>query len=249
MKAVFLDILLSVNHKRIWYRGERINKGCTAISITSIQQNTGLSRRVVVDALEKLVSSGEITRCKYKYGIITKVNRFSYFQGDEPDDGSLKNKPVSEPPSEPVSEPSGKPKSKPVSEPPSEPVSELKQERKELKNNNSLTGVNAHAPAHEKFLNWLKEECPYLRDNLDMPTPEQLEKLKARYGTIAVAACCQQIENRKDLRKRYKSLYRTLDNWLKRDADRGGMAKDTAREAMTMQEKGKDYYDDGEEWK
>ena len=116
---VFIDLLLSANYEPSWYRGEKIDRGCIVMSITTLQEHTGLSRAIVVKALKILEKTGEISRQKSKVGIVTKINKFSEFQ-DGKKIGSLKNEPPSEPPSEPVSEP--------VSEPPSEPPSELIQQ-------------------------------------------------------------------------------------------------------------------------
>ena len=104
VKSVFLDLLLSVSYEAKWFRGEKIKRGCTAMSITALQESTGLSRSVVVKALKILEKTGEISRFKSKFGIITKINKFSEFQGGKKV-GSSKNEPPSEPVSEPVSEP------------------------------------------------------------------------------------------------------------------------------------------------
>ena len=67
-----------------------------------------------------------------------------------------------------------------------------------------------------RFESWLEEHCPYIRRNYKMMTEAELEKLKTQYGSEMIAETCLDIENRKDLRKNYSHLYRTLLNWLKR---------------------------------
>lgn len=71
------------------------------------------------------------------------------------------------------------------------------------------TGANA------EFEKWLKEKCPYVYEHIPMMTDEEFNKLKKEYGSKAISEVCLDLENRKDLRKRYASMYRTLLNWLK----------------------------------
>ena len=138
VKSVFLDLLLSVNYEPSWFRGERVEKGCTAMSISTLQEHTGLSRSVVVKALKILEKTGEISRFKSKFGIVTKVNNFSEFQ-DPKNRGSSFFEPPSEPASELPSEPASELPTEPPSEPPSEPASELlKQRNKEIIYNNII---------------------------------------------------------------------------------------------------------------
>lgn len=71
--------------------------------------------------------------------------------------------------------------------------------------------------ACEAFHEWLNKECPYIATHYKLLTEEEFEKLKMSYGSQAIAEQCSNIENRKDLRKKYTNLYRTLLNWLKRN--------------------------------
>ena len=275
VRLVFEELLFCANSRPKYHHGKRVGRGETMVSLSLLSEYTGFDRKTVVNALKILVKTGEIKRVKFGGEVKTSIVNFSRYQsvedGEDGGESSGTGSGVSSgassgassgiiPPPKgqssgiipPVGQSSGK-------IPPVEgagsgassgiippPPPNILNKNKEY----SLTRVNANARtyAHEKFIKWLEAECPYLHANIDLPTPEQLEKLKAKYGTIAVAACCQQIENRKDLRKKYKNLYLTLNNWLKRDAERKEPRKDAAKEAMTMQNKGKDYYDDGEEW-
>ena len=71
--------------------------------------------------------------------------------------------------------------------------------------------------ACEKFSSWLSQECPYIAAHLKPLTDVELDKLKQRFSTEDIMRVCHEIENRKDLRKRYTNLYRTLLNWLQRN--------------------------------
>lgn len=69
------------------------------------------------------------------------------------------------------------------------------------------------------FESWLKVECPYIYGHYTLLSDAELAKLKEKYSSEDIANTCAQIENRKDLRKNYTNLYRTLLNWLKRNAN------------------------------
>lgn len=70
--------------------------------------------------------------------------------------------------------------------------------------------------ACERFAAWLSSECPYIATHLKPITDAELDKLKQQFSTEAIMEVCHEMENRKDLRKRYTNLYRTLLNWLKK---------------------------------
>lgn len=71
--------------------------------------------------------------------------------------------------------------------------------------------------ACERFSAWLSQECPYIAAHLKPLTDVELDKLKKQFCTEDIMRVCHEIENRKDLRKRYTNLYRTLLNWLNRN--------------------------------
>lgn len=65
------------------------------------------------------------------------------------------------------------------------------------------------------WLKFCKEKCPYITANITQLDFGQFTKLRERYGSQMLSEVIQQIENRKDLRKRYSSLYLTMINWCK----------------------------------
>ena len=70
----------------------------------------------------------------------------------------------------------------------------------------------------EKLLSldkWMKEKTPYLYQNIRLLNQKEFEALYEKYTSAQICDTLQQIENRKDLRKNYTNLYRTLLNWLK----------------------------------
>lgn len=67
----------------------------------------------------------------------------------------------------------------------------------------------------KKFDEWVKKNAPFCYEHLTPLTEAEFESLKSKYTNKEIADTIEQIENRKDLRKKYTSLYRTLLNWLK----------------------------------
>ena len=66
-----------------------------------------------------------------------------------------------------------------------------------------------------KFLDWIEDVAPYVARNINPLNETEFEKLKAAFSSKAIMVNIQNIENRKNLRKKYNSLYRTLLNWCK----------------------------------
>ena len=84
--------------------------------------------------------------------------------------------------------------------------------------------------ACERFAAWLSSECPYIATHLKPITDAELDKLKQQFSTEAIMEVCHEMENRKDLRKRYTNLYRTLLNWLKKRNENNRTTHPSTRE-------------------
>ncbi len=75
-------------------------------------------------------------------------------------------------------------------------------------------------PDYIKFQDWMKRKAPFCCNPKNFPvqiTESEFFKLKAKYTGQEIADTIEQIENRKDLRKRYTNLYRTVLNWAKNE--------------------------------
>lgn len=75
-------------------------------------------------------------------------------------------------------------------------------------------------PDFLKFNDWLKRSAPYCSNAKNFSsqiTEAEFLKLKEKYTGKQIADIIEQIENRKDLRKRYTNLYRTVLNWAKKE--------------------------------
>lgn len=75
-------------------------------------------------------------------------------------------------------------------------------------------------PDFLKFNDWLKRNAPYCNNAKNFSsqiTEAEFLKLKEKYTGKQIADIIEQIENRKDLRKRYTNLYRTVLNWAKKE--------------------------------
>lgn len=72
-------------------------------------------------------------------------------------------------------------------------------------------------PQYLTFVEWLQRKAPYCYKNMDTPTEKEFLKLKELYSGKQLAGVVSQIENRKDHRKKYVSLYLTILNWAKKE--------------------------------
>lgn len=75
-------------------------------------------------------------------------------------------------------------------------------------------------PDFLKFNDWLKRKAPFCSNPKNFSsqiTEAEFLKLKEKYSGKQIADIIEQIENRKDLRKRYTNLYRTVLNWAKKE--------------------------------
>lgn len=70
--------------------------------------------------------------------------------------------------------------------------------------------------AYINFCNWIEENAPCVCNNIAPLTEEQFMNLKSDFGAKLIAQCVEDLENRKDLRTKYSSLYMTLIKWCKR---------------------------------
>lgn len=89
-------------------------------------------------------------------------------------------------------------------------------DKKEAKTSSSASSN----PDFLKFNDWLKRNAPYCSNAKNFSsqiTEAEFLKLKEKYTGKQIADIIEQIENRKDLRKRYTNLYRTVLNWAKKE--------------------------------
>lgn len=101
---------------------------------------------------------------------------------------------------------------------------EEKEDKKESPNGDKKEAV-ASSPASSnpdflKFNDWLERKAPFCSNPKNFSsqiTEAEYLKLKEKYTGKQIADIIEQIENRKDLRKRYTNLYRTVLNWAKKE--------------------------------
>ena len=101
---------------------------------------------------------------------------------------------------------------------------EEKEDKKESPNGDKKAAVaSSPAPSNLDFLkfnDWLKRKAPFCSNPKNFSsqiTEAEFLKLKEKYTGKQIADVIEQIENRKDLRKRYTNLYRTVLNWAKKE--------------------------------
>ena len=110
--------------------------------------------------------------------------------------------------------------------------SQSKRESKEKENKEKSADADAkknpggfsHVPdeGYLKFNAWIKEKCPFCANPKNFSrqiTEDEFSRLINRFSKKQLMEVIEQIENRKDLRKKYDNLYRTALNWAKRDGN------------------------------
>lgn len=73
---------------------------------------------------------------------------------------------------------------------------------------------------YEKFKIWLENNTPFCANVKNFPhqiSEKEFFKLKEKFTGKEISETIMQIENRKDLRKRYTNLYLTTLNWAKKN--------------------------------
>lgn len=98
------------------------------------------------------------------------------------------------------------------------PVSKVKESSSAQKaKNEELISKLEDGLEYKNFLIKVSEVCPYCFSHMSMPTCYQYGKLAEKYSKSEIMDMAERIENRTDLRKRYKNLGCTLRSWLKRE--------------------------------
>ena len=81
--SVFLTLLLVANHEERWWKGIKVGRGETVISVKSLAKICGLSEPTVYKALKGLIKSGEIERRRtILFHCITKIVKYDEYQAD-----------------------------------------------------------------------------------------------------------------------------------------------------------------------
>ena len=102
-------------------------------------------------------------------------------------------------------------------------VQEKEKEKEEVKEKVNINIVSHETKikneSFEKFNKWLDSETTFVRKIKKQITEEQFMKLKKTYNSTQIMNTILNLENYKDATKRYTSVYLTVSNWLKRDAN------------------------------
>ena len=86
---------------------------------------------------------------------------------------------------------------------------------KEVKEKYPMTPEGERSEKILSLDNWMRSKTPYIYQHIRLLKQAEFDALVDKYTSAQICDTLQQIENRKDLRKRYTNLYRTLLNWLK----------------------------------
>lgn len=99
-------------------------------------------------------------------------------------------------------------------------VNDKKESSNEDKKEAEASSCDSTNPDFLKFNDWIKRKAPFCGNPKNFPSQiseQEFMKLKEKYTGKQIAETIEQIENRKDLRKRYTNLYRTVLNWAKKE--------------------------------
>ena len=86
VKDVFLHLLITASWEDSRYKGHEIKAGQTIITVSGLANELGVSTRQVRTAMEKLESTGEITRKTTNRFTVVTVENWSLYQADYDDD-------------------------------------------------------------------------------------------------------------------------------------------------------------------
>ena len=75
----------------------------------------------------------------------------------------------------------------------------------------------ATTPQEQRFYEEMIVKCPHVCQLQEPLTYEQYQQLRIRYPTLNVGEVMRAMENHVPLKKKYRSAYLTLNNWLKRE--------------------------------
>lgn len=93
VKDVFLHLLITASWEDSRYKGHEIKAGQTIITVSGLASELGVSTRQVRTAIEKLESTGEITRkTTNRFTVVTVENWSLYQAGYDDDDKQMTNK-------------------------------------------------------------------------------------------------------------------------------------------------------------
>ncbi len=93
VKDVFLHLLITASWEDSRYKGHEIKAGQTIITVSGLANELGVSTRQVRTAIEKLESTGEITRKTTNRFTVVTVENWSFYQADYDDgDKQMANK-------------------------------------------------------------------------------------------------------------------------------------------------------------
>ena len=93
VKDDFLHLLITASWEDSRYKGHEIKAGQTIITVSGLANELGVSTRQVRTAIEKLESTGEITRKTTNRFTVVTVENWSFYQADYDDgDKQMANK-------------------------------------------------------------------------------------------------------------------------------------------------------------
>lgn len=217
MMGFFVHLLIKANFEDKQWHGIMVKRGQVITSRERLSKELNISVRCVRTCIDRLIKSGNVTRETTNQMTILTICNYDIYQ-----DVMTSKRPTKRPSNDQRTT-----NERPTTDQQPTTTKERKEleERKELqriKENNTLTRISDRT---QSFFDWLEINCPYVFGHLKLPTDAQYDTLVERYGKNMIAEQCMQIENRADLRKKYKVLFPTLNNWCKRELKSSNQAE------------------------
>lgn len=89
-KDVFLHLLVTASFEDKFYRGIAVKRGQSVLTVEEIREETGLTVRQIRTAINRLISTNEVTKqATYKFTVYT-INNYEHYQSG----GNLSDKPT-----------------------------------------------------------------------------------------------------------------------------------------------------------
>jgi hypothetical protein len=194
---VFIHLLLKSNHKDGYFNGIFVKRGQRYTSINSLSEELKLTEKQVRLTLIKLVKTKEIEQKGTNKGTMITICNYDTYQANEKTKGQTKGK-----------QRANKGQTKGNKQQCNNVNNVIKEE---LSNDNSI-----YLTKFQKYEKWLKQNCPGVSKLEIQMTEENFNVLTSKYDSQLITDKLLAMENKKDLTKKYKSVYLTLNGWLKK---------------------------------
>lgn len=218
MMALFIHLLCMANTEDHEWHGMKLYRGQIVTGRKELSRKTGISEQTIRTCITRLKSTNTITiKTTNKYSIITICN-FDKYQLAEETDNQQNNQETNQQLTN--NQPTTNQQLTTLKEYKNIRIIEKKEIDKEKKGEKIIVSktLNGQEPEteYEKFMVWLKTECPNAAKVQRLMTDAEYIKLTTIYGRQMTMEAIMALDNWKDFPKKRTSLYRSTLDELKR---------------------------------